>query len=450
MISGLAAPDVAALAASAEAHVQAGRLVEAQAAYQAALALAPDNLGVTHNLGAIAAMCGDCHDAITRFDAVIAREPRSVAAQYNRALALLSLGQRRDAIEGFSRVCALQPEHYEAHRAVGFLWLAEGDRGRALDHFARTYELRRGDDRSNLAGKSLTHATRDKLLYDAEQFHFLAKRARNGQSFIARARTYEDVARDFPEGLEELSEQQIGRLGDDYNGPINLRAAAEVAGRAVSERHDRGDILHGFRTSASGGAVFFDELLTPEALERLQSFLLESTIWHDFSHIGGFVASYLEDGLACPLILQIADEIRSTFPEVLGDHPLSQAWAFKGLKPASAIEVHADDGVVSVNFWVTPAKANLEPDSGGMVVSLIPPPKDWAMSDYAEDRERIGAFLAHTPHDRLNVPYQENRAVLFRSRLFHWSDAPDFAAEYENHRINLTFLYGRHSRTPDR
>jgi len=450
VISGLATPDVAALAASAEAHVRAGRLLEAQAAYQAALALAPDNLGVTLNLGVIAAMCGDCHGAITRFDAVIAREPHSVVAQYNRALALLSLGQHRDAIEGFSRVCALQPEHYEAHRAVGFLWLAEGNRGRALDHFARTYELRRGDDRSNLAGKSLTHATRDKLLYDAEQFYFLAKRARNGQSFIVRARTYEDVARDFPDGLEELSEQQIGRLGDDYNRPINLRAAAEVVGRAVSERHDRDAILHGFRTNASGGAVFFDELLTPEALDRLQSFLLESTIWHDFSHIGGFVASYLEDGLACPLILQIADEIRSAFPEVLGDHPLSQAWAFKGLTPASAIDVHADDGVVSVNFWVTPAKANLKPGSGGMVVSLVPPPPDWAMSDYAEDRERIGTFLAQSPHDRLKVPYQENRAVLFRSRLFHWSDAPDFAAEYENHRINLTFLYGRYSRSPAR
>ena len=43
----------------------------------------------------------------------------------------------------------------------------------------------------------------------------------------------------------------------------------------------------------------------------MQRFLLESTIWHDFSHIDGFVASYLEDGLACPLLLQIADELRA-------------------------------------------------------------------------------------------------------------------------------------------
>ncbi|HUC51432.1 MAG TPA: tetratricopeptide repeat protein [Xanthobacteraceae bacterium] len=439
--------DLAALAATAEAHVQAGRLDEAQTAYRAALAIAPGNTALLQNLGAIAAMRGHYREAVALFDSVIAREPHSTAAHYNRALALLSLGQRRAAIEGFSRVCVLQPEHYEAHRTLGFLWLAEGNRGRALDHFARTCELRRGEDRSNLAGKSLTYATRDKLLHDAEQFHFLAKHARNGQRFTDLARTYEDVGRDFPEQLTRLSERQIGRLGDDYNCPINLRTAPEVAGRAVGERCDLGVLVHGFRAS-NAGAIYFDNLLTPEALKRLRSFLLESTIWHDFSHIGGFVASYLEDGLACPLILQIANEIRSTFAGLLTDHPLTQAWAFKGLKPSSAIDVHADDGAISVNFWVTPTDANQKPDAGGLVVSLVPPPKDWQMHDYTADQDRIVAFLEQNSRDRLRVPYRDNRAVLFSSRLFHWSDRPEFAPGYENHRVNLTFLYGRQSALP--
>jgi tetratricopeptide (TPR) repeat protein len=437
----LTAPEAMALAAAAEAHFQAGRLAEAQAGYQAALTAAPGNTAVMHNLGAIAATRGQYEDAIALFDEVIGRDPRSVSAHYNRALACLSLGRRNIAIEGLSRVCALQPEHYEAHRTLGFLWLAESNRGRALDHFARTYELRRGDDRTNLAGKSLTHATRDKLRHDAEQFHFLAKRTRNSQRFTALARNYEDVAQDFPEQLQKLSDRHFGRLGEDYNCPIHLRAAPELASRAVSERCDLGVLAHGFRAS---GAVYFDNLLTPDALKRLHSFLLESTIWHDFSHIGGFVASYLEDGLACPLILQIADEIRSTFADLLADHPLSQAWAFKGLRPASAVDVHADDGAISVNFWVTPAEANLKPDRGGLVVSLIPPPEDWRMSGYDEDQERIVAFLEQNPHDRLKAPYRDNRAVLFASRLFHWSDTPEFASGYDNNRINLTFLYGRH------
>lgn len=436
------ATDTPGLAAAAAAHYQAGRLSDAEAAYRAALAADPDNPAVMQNIGVIAAALGRYRDAIELFDEAIALRPRSVAAHYNRALALLSLGERRGAIEGLSRVCALQPEHYDAHRSLGFLWLAEGERGRALDHFARTYELRRGEDRSHLAGQSLTHTTRDKLLHDAEQFRFLAAGKRDGGRFGALARAYEDIARDFSERLEKLSDRQSECLGGDYNSLINLRAAPEVVESAINPRRDVAALVEGFRASGAG-AIYVDDLLTPAAYQRLKAFLLESTIWHDFSHIGGFVASYLEDGLACPLILQIADEIRGAFAALLAGHPLTQAWAFKGLKPSSTIDVHADDGAISLNLWITPSAANRNPERGGLVVGLVPPPQDWRMKGYEADQERIVSFLEQNPHGRLRVPYRENRAVLFQSRLFHWSDAPEFAAGYENHRINLTFIYGR-------
>ena len=106
----------------------------------------------------------------------------------------------------------------------------EGDRGRALDHFARTYELRRGDDRSTLAAKSLTHATRDKLLHDAEQFCFFAKRPRDAQRFNALARAYEDIAQEFPERMGNSPIGQIDRLGDDYNTAIIFAARRNLPG----------------------------------------------------------------------------------------------------------------------------------------------------------------------------------------------------------------------------
>lgn len=442
-----ASAGLASLVAAAAAHYQAARLAEAESAYRAALALAPADTAITHNLAVIAAARGNPQDAIALFDHVIARQPRYAAAHYNRALALSALGRTNAALDGLSRTCALEPAHYEAHRALGFLWLAQGERGRALDHFARTYELRRGEDRSDRAKTSLTHATRSKLLHDAEQFHYLSGRSRNAQHFRALAGAYAEVAREFPEHMKILSDRQIDRLGEDYNTAIHIRGAPELAGPAVSERPDRDVLVHRFRDSRTG-AIYCDDLLRPDALRRLKSYLLESTIWHDFSHIGGFVASYLEDGLACPLILQIADEIRRAFPELLGEHPLTQAWAFKGLRSTSAIDVHADDGAVSVNFWVTPTAANLEPDRGGLVVSLVPPPRDWQIEDYTADRERIVIFLEQNAQASPRIPYRENRAVLFESRLFHWSDAPKFAESYENHRINLTFLYGRQGQPP--
>ncbi|NQU71597.1 MAG: hypothetical protein HQ514_13670, partial [Rhodospirillales bacterium] len=165
-------------------------------------------------------------------------------------------------------------------------------------------------------------------------------------------------------------------------------------------------------------------------------------IWFDFTHIPGFLASYLEDGLACPLMLQIVDELRAAFPHILGDLAFSQAWAFKGIAGDLPIDLHADDAVVSVNFWITPEASNLDPDHGGLLVCKTPPPGDWRMRDYQSDTARIRQFFDEHADDRLVVPYHENRALLFDSRLFHGSDAPRFRPEYEHHRTNITLLFG--------
>ncbi len=428
-----------ALVADAMTHFQAGQPAEAERAYRAALAMVPADPAVTHNLGVAIAAQGRHREAAGCFEEVLRADPGFVSAHYNRAVALMRLGDMTEAIKAFDRAAKLDPQHYEAHRALGFLWLAQGERGRALDHLARTYELRRGDDRTTIARKSLTAATRHKLEHDAEQFLHFSQRTRDRLRFELLARSYRAIAEQLSHEVTALSDAQLEALGDEYNTPIHLRATPEVAGSAVSERPDRDVLAAQF---GAQGAVFVDDLLTPQALDSLRRSLLESTIWHDFSHIDGFVASYLEDGLACPLLLQIADDLRRAFPEILGAHPLSQAWAFKGLLPQAAVDVHADDAAVSVNFWVTPTEANLEPEHGGLVVCRAPPPGDWQIKDYDVDQARIVTFLEQNPAGSLTVPYRQNRAVLFRSRLFHHSDRPNFASGYGNHRINLTLLYG--------
>ena len=427
-----------ALVADAMARFQGGRPAEAESAYRAALAIvpaiprSPTTSAWRLRRRAVIGM----RWAVSRRRSGPIRLRLGALQQGRRAD-----GARRDAqaINAFSRAAALEPQHYEAHRALGFLWLSQGERGRALDHFARTYELRRGDDRTTIARKSLTTTARHKLEHDAEQFLYLSQRTRDRPRFELLARSYGEIAKQVPNEVATLSDAQIDALGEDYNTPIHLRAVPEVAGRAVNERADRAALAAQFEEQ---GAVAVDDLLTPPALHALRRFLLESTIWHDFSHIDGFVASYLEDGLACPLLLQIADELRRAFPEILGKYPLSQAWAFKGLRAQSAVDVHADAATVSVNFWVTPTEANLAPERGGLVVCRAPPPDDWEIKDYDADRARIVTFLEQKAVESLVVPYCENRAVLFRSRLFHHSDRPEFASSYENHRINLTLLYG--------
>jgi tetratricopeptide (TPR) repeat protein len=427
-----------ALVVAAMSDFQAGRLAAAESAYRAALAIVPADPAVAHNLGVVIAAQGRHREAIGCFENALKADPGFVAAHFNRGVALLRLGEAQEATKAFGRAAQLEPQHYAAHRALGFLWLAQGERGRALDHLARTYELRRGDDRTGIAVKSLTTATRQKLEHDAEQFLYLAQRTRDRVRFESLARNYRAIAEQIANELTPLSDAQLVALGEDYNTPIHLRETPEVAGRAVNERTDGAALTVQFEAQ---GAVAVDDLLTPQALDSLRRFLLESTIWHDFSHIESFVASYLEDGLACPLVLQIADELRRAFPAILGSHRLSQAWAFKGLKSQAAVEAHADDAAVSVNFWITPTKANLDPAHGGLVVCLAPPPGDWEIKDYDADQARIVTFLEQNAGSSLIAPYRQNRAVLFRSRLFHYSDQPQFAPGHENHRINLTLLY---------
>ncbi|CAN0363053.1 unnamed protein product, partial [Discosporangium mesarthrocarpum] len=437
--------DLQSLIAQATRHQQEGRPAKAEEAYRAALGLEPDHPGLLHNLGALVARRGDPAAALELFDRLLVAEPHYASAHFNRGNALWALDRRDEAIEAFRAVAALEPDHHDAHRALGFLRLAAGDRDRSLDHFARTYDLRRGEDRNGMANRSLRKATRLKLQHDADLFRHVPARVRDGKRFETLARLYESVAReiaaDAGDETVDLSESQLETLGPDYNGPIHCIDAPEIFSGAVNGDLDAAAITRMYRDT-DPGIAWFDDLLTPKALSLLQRFLRESTIWHDFSHIGGFVAAYLEDGLACPLVLQIADEIRSALPDLLGRHPLTQAWAFKGLRGEQPIDIHADDAAISLNFWITPDSANRTPGRGGLAVYRAVPPADWPIVDYDADRARIQAFLDEHGDSATTVPYSENRAVLFDSRLFHGSDAPDFAPGYENHRINITMLFG--------
>ena len=182
--------------------------------------------------------------------------------------------------------------------------------------------------------------------------------------------------------------------------------------------------------------------MTADTLVKLRRFLLESTIWHDFSHIDGQLAAYLENGLANPVLLQIAYEIKYLLPKIFKNLPLTQVWAFKGLHGNQGIDLHADSGAVSLNFWVTPDTANLEPGAGGIIIHDTPPPQDWHLDNYHKDKKLIKDYLHKTGSKKLSIPYRENRAIIFKSELFHASDIVNFKPGYQNHRINITMVFG--------
>lgn len=188
--------------------------------------------------------------------------------------------------------------------------------------------------------------------------------------------------------------------------------------------------------------VYIDGFLRPEALERLRRFCLASTVWKT-PRPYGYMGALFGDGFATPLLLQIITELRQRMPSALGPHALAQAWAYKYDSTLSGINIHADCAAVNLNFWITPDTANLDPESGGLVLWDKKPPADWGlMRTQNPDKSEILAFLESSGAKTITVPHRQNRMVMFHSALFHRTDFPKFRDGYENRRINVTLLYG--------
>jgi hypothetical protein len=184
-----------------------------------------------------------------------------------------------------------------------------------------------------------------------------------------------------------------------------------------------------------------DDFLTPAALQSLRRFCLESTVWFEFRH-RGYVGSRLDCGLHCPLLLQIAIELRQRLPELLSAHPLQQIWAFKYEAGTTGIAPHADSAALNVNLWMTGDDASLDPQRGGLTLYDVEAPPDWGFADFNGDPDRVRQYLRQRGAGQRRIPHRQNRMVLFKSRLFHETDTVPFRPGYTNRRINITFLYG--------
>lgn len=106
-------PDAAAQQALADgvAHHGAGRLAEAHAAYQRALALDPNNPEALHLAGVLARDAGRPEIAVQLITAAIARQGGRAEFHNNLANALRDLGRFDQAFAAFERALAIAPDH---------------------------------------------------------------------------------------------------------------------------------------------------------------------------------------------------------------------------------------------------------------------------------------------------------------------------------------------------
>ena len=156
--------------------------------------------------------------------------------------------------------------------------------------------------------------------------------------------------------------------GSGTSTTASSTCGAVRASRALSGAWSGPGVEEEYLQARPSLVVAVDDFLSPEAIENLRLFCLESTVWSINRYDHGRLGSFFRDGFNCPLLIQIAEELRTALPRLIGArHPLTQMWGYKYAPSQPSLSPHADFAAVNVNLWITPDDANLDPSSGGLV-----------------------------------------------------------------------------------
>ncbi len=428
-----------------------GKFQEAKISYRKAIEINPDLPEAHSNLGNILKDLGKFQEAEISQLKAIEINPDFANAHYNLGNLLKDLGKLKDAEISTSKAIKLNPDFANAHYNLGLLLLHKSDCELSLKYFSKSAELLRGHQNQEPNHKRFTTISKAKIEHDIEQFEYLATKGIETEKFRDLAILYKKVGAEinWPSETEliSLSNKHLSLIKLSYNRLIHQIEAPRLKQEAVNNSLDVEKITNNY-FNHDFGLTYIDNFLSPTALELLRKFLLGSTIWFDVKK-GGYLGAYLKEGLASPLIIQIADELRKKFPKIFQDHPINQIWAYKYDSRAKnenssvkGINVHADQAAINVNFWITPKEANLNSDSGGLIIYDVEAPKEWDFKTYNNDEQKIREELKNSKGNTKVIPHNENRAVVFNSNLFHETDNYEFKQGYENRRINVTMLFG--------
>ena len=234
----------------------------------------------------------------------------------------------------------------------------------------------------------------------------------------------------------------------DVSAMFRIEEGSRLSGPAVNPANATPALFENWK-AAEPQFVVMEDFLTPDALEKLRRYCAGSTIWRKV-YDAGYIGATPEDGFACPLLAQIAEEIRTTFAPIFAAHHFHYLGAFKYDSTLSTgTNIHADNSAVNVNFYIAPDDANLDPDSGGMDIWDVMMPEGIDMRIYNGDEAAAREFLKTSKARVTTVPHKANRAVIFRSDLFHKTSDCKFKEGYLNKRINVSLLFG-HRGAPTR
>ena len=192
-------------------------------------------------------------------------------------------------------------------------------------------------------------------------------------------------------------------------------------------------------------AEVIDDFLDPEALEQVRKFCLESTVWrhpYRFGYVGRLSAGRIRQHLA----VRHSRRVRAALGEAFDEYQLAQWWAFVYDTRLPGTDIHGDDADFSLNFWITPDSANLDPDGAALLFGTRRRRATGAYDDYNSGGERVRQYLedAQRRIDSHSLPGEPGSLV--RGTPLPRTDDFTFAPGFENRRRSVTLLFRRRKR----
>lgn len=444
-----------------------GNVEAAQLQFERATRLNAKNAEAWANLGKTMLDKRSPAEALTHFECAVSLNSSLAEAHFGVGKCHEELHDWKNAEISYRNALRLNPNFIEAQNNLGTTLLAQGNYHEAQAVFRRLLELKHGTTRATTVALESQCLSREATLPVAERRilrHKLVDRIEQIQYLLERG-LLDSSFEQLVEQCELILGGRNGAMGDYVTLPkeaaswvevvcdsvIHFKNAPALGAGAVNPTLDFRKLEDEFLSTPTA-VVCIDDFLRAEALRDLFSFALESTIFFG-ADPAGYVTSYVGEGCNCSLLYQIAEELKRYFPTVIGEQFLSNLWIYRHHEPGKGVDIHTDYGAVTINFWFTPDMANLTPDHGGLVVYKKQEPLDWDWIQFnknknsAEVQDRIKSYLGSA--EKLTIPYRENRAVLFRSTLFHGSDEYRFRDGFENRRMNLSMLFGERCATPN-
>ncbi|MEG9883342.1 MAG: hypothetical protein V6Z86_01745 [Hyphomicrobiales bacterium] len=186
--------------------------------------------------------------------------------------------------------------------------------------------------------------------------------------------------------------------------------------------------------------VVIDDFMTRQGAIRLQDELIRNQMWRLKNPISKHLHNTRpKTDMAVRVVEALETPIRRNFGR---QYRLAEYWALLYAKNTDG-NVHADFGDLTITYWLTPDRYNLDRETGGLVLYDARRPADMPFSAYLASGEASRAYVGeHARQAPVVIPYRFNRAILFNPSIFHKSNRPHFDLSHPSRmRMNMTFSF---------